>query len=210
MNNKHIVVLANGEFPSVPEALNYLNQAELIICCDGAAEKLWKAGYQSHLIIGDCDSLSSENIEKYQSEIIIDKDQNYNDLQKALRYCIKQKFKKVFVLGATGLRDDHTLANISIIMMYAVYLDLVMISNYGIFTPISKTTKFPSFPGQQVSVFSFEKERIITFHNLLYPVKKHIFHHLWEGSLNQSLSDHFTVECDGTGVVVFSAFRQES
>jgi thiamine pyrophosphokinase len=82
-----------------------------------------------------------------------------------------------------------------------------MVTNYGIFTPIRQTATFESYPGQQISVFSFTPDTEITYHGLKYPVQKEKFKELWEGSLNEATSDRFSIELESEGVVlVYAAF----
>ena len=200
-HHSKIVILADGEKPSHEIPVSILKKAEKIICCDGAISFLEGKNIIPHIIVGDCDSITSEQKEKYKSIIYKDDNLAYNDLQKALKYCIENKWKDVVILGATGWREDHFLANIGILMHYADRLSLTMVTNYGIFTPIHCTTSFESYAGQQVSFFSFTPEAEITFHGLKYSVEKQKFKELWEGSLNEAVAQSFTVEL-GKGAVV--------
>ena len=204
---KNIVILANGEKPNHKIPLNILRNAEKIICCDGAITFLEQKNIVPHIIIGDCDSISTEQKNKYKSIIQIDQSAVYNDLQKAIKYCIANKYEKIILLGASGLREDHFLANIGIIMHYGKILPLRMITNYGIFTPIFETTSFESFQGQQVSVFSFSPNAEISYQGLKYPVQKQKFKELWEGSLNEAVDNHFTIQIEkNAAILVFTAF----
>ena len=202
-----IVILANGEATSHTIPMAILKNAEKLICCDGAVSFLEQQNITPHSIVGDCDSITSAQKEKYKSIIHKDDNPEYNDLQKAIRYCIENEWKHVVILGATGWRDDHFLANIGILMHYANKLSLSMVTNYGIFTPINCTTAFESYPGQQISVFSFSPEAKITFHGLKYPVCKQSFRELWEGSLNEAIVEEFIVELEGNAaILVYKAF----
>jgi thiamine pyrophosphokinase len=202
------VILANGEKPTHVIPLNILKNAEKIICCDGAISFLEQQNTTPHIIIGDCDSISCEEKEKYKSIILKDENDDYNDLQKAIKYCIANKWNEVTILGASGLRDDHFLANIGIIMHYMNNYSFSMVTNYGIFIPIKETTTFESFAGQQISVFSFTPETEITYHGLKYPVHKQKFKELWEGSLNEAVGEQFTVEFEKQGkILVYGAFK---
>ena len=201
------IILSNGEKPTHSIPLTILKNAEKIICCDGAISFLEQQNTTPHIIIGDCDSISSEQKEKHKSIIIKDDNVDYNDLQKAIKYCVANEYKEVVVLGASGLRDDHFLANIGIIMHYAHQLLLTMVTNYGIFIPINQTTTFKSYAGQQISVFSFSPEAEITYHGLKYPVKKQKFKELWEGSLNEAVGESFTIEIEkNVALLVYKAF----
>jgi thiamine pyrophosphokinase len=202
-----IIILANGEKPTHDIPINILKNAERIICCDGAISFLEQQNITPHIIIGDCDSISCEQKEKYNSIIHKDENDDCNDLQKAIKYCIANKWEQITILGASGLRDDHFLANIGIIMHYMNNYSFSMVTNFGVFTPIKETTTFQSFAGQQVSVFSFTPETEITYHGLKYPVHKQKFKELWEGSLNEAVGEQFTDEIKGNGkVLVYGAF----
>jgi len=202
-----IVILANGEKPTHTVPLFVLKNAEKIICCDGAITFLEQQNTTPHIIVGDCDSITIEQKRKYKNIILKDENEAYNDLQKALKYCIENQWNEVFILGASGLRDDHFLANIGILMHYAKELTLSMITNYGVFAPIFQTSDFPSYRGQQISVFSFSPEAKITYHGLKYPVRQQKFKELWEGSLNEAIGDSFKIELEeNSAVLVYAAF----
>jgi thiamine pyrophosphokinase len=202
------VLLAKGEIPQGKIPLAMLGNASQIVCCDGAVENLIKLGFEPTAIVGDCDSISGELLQRFKNRIHPDKDIEYNDLNKALRYYNSLGVSKIALLGGFGLREDHALANVGIMMMFAKdkAMDLVMVTNYGVFTPIFNSTSFNSYPGQQISVFSFSEDTELTFSGLKYPVVRRKFKHLWEGSLNEALSDNFSVQFEKGTVLVYRAF----
>lgn len=200
------VIVGNGETPQGEIPMLFLQHARFIVCCDGALEKLLKIGIKPDVVIGDCDSVSKERQQQFKDIIIKDQNEEYNDLQKALKYCQRQQLGPVAILGASGLRDDHQLANLSILNMYAVQMDLIMVSNYGLFSFISEDTTFASIPRQEVSVFSFDGQAVFSFEGLQYPVHNRRFTQLWEGSLNKALDERFTVKISGGKGLVFREF----
>lgn len=202
------IIVGNGEVPQGEIPMLFLQHARFIVCCDGALEKLLKTGMKPDVVIGDCDSISEDRRQQFKDIIIEDKDQECNDLQKALKYCLRQQFGPIAILGASGLRDDHQLANLSILNMYAERMDLIMVSNYGLFSFISEDTTFASTPGQEVSVFSFDGQALFSFSGLQYPVHNRRFAQLWEGSLNKALGNSFTITLNNGRGVVFREFCQ--
>ena len=202
------VIVGNGETPQGEIPLLFLQRAQFIVCCDGALDKLLHIGIKPNIVIGDCDSISEEKRQQFQDIIIEDQDEEYNDLQKALKYCMKQQLGPVAVLGASGLRDDHQLANLSILNMYSAKMDLIMVSNYGLFSFISEDTTFASLPGQEVSVFNLDGQAIFSFEGLQYPVHNRRFTQLWEGSLNKALGERFTVKISGGRGLVYREYRK--
>lgn len=202
------IIVANGEKPSSPLCIELIHSAETIICCDGAIRHLEELGVRPTVIVGDGDSLTAEQRNRYAGIIDTDASTDYNDLTKAFRYCEAHALDDLTILGATGLREDHTLANLGLLLRYAGRFRVRMVSNYGIFTPISATTTFTSRAGEQVSIFSFTPSTRLTFHGLRYPVAQRTFAELWEGASNESLGDSFTIELHDKGqVLVYQAFK---
>lgn len=188
------VVVANGTFPQTALPLRLLREASVIIACDGAVQALHDAGITPTAIVGDLDSIQPRFRELYAGRIHIVEDQEINDLTKSVRFACQSGEKEVLILGATGLREDHTLGNISLLADYASLFDRVeMLSDYGIFTPIRQTTTLDSRPGQQVSLFSLSPCSRITTSGLRWPINDRQLTAWWQGTLNEATGDNFTV-----------------
>lgn len=200
------IILSNGTFPVHKVPLDILKQAETVICCDGAANELIQNGFTPSVIIGDMDSISTENKEKYKNIIIEVASQDTNDQTKAVEWAIDNGYDEICILGATGKREDHTIGNIALLCTYMKKIKVCMISNYGIFTPIYKPTVFNSFTGQQVSIFSLIPDTIINSENLRYPLNHSQFKSWWMGTLNESLSQNFSLNFENGELIVFQSF----
>lgn len=199
------VIVANGTFPQSRLAQHLLQNAEQIIGCDGAIRKFEKAHITPHVLVGDCDSMDAENMIRWKDILHIDRSEEYNDLQKALKFLMAQNpdpCRPIILLGCDGLRDDHFIANLSIMACYSTQLPLVMVTQSGIFNVIHQTTTLTSVPGQQISVFCKDEQLKLTFHGLKYPVTQRAFQYLWEGSLNEALSEKFTIALKRKGTVL--------
>jgi thiamine pyrophosphokinase len=207
-STKNAIILANGKFPKHPSLHEKLHRAEVIICCDGAVQKLLDFGKNPTVIIGDMDSISEENKTKFANILIHDRDDNTNDLTKAVKFCINKGFDTIEILGATGLREDHTIGNISLLANYMDVLTSVkMLTDHGVFTPISQTTTFESFPNQPVSIFSLTPQTPINTDGLAYPLKNRTFHSWWEGTLNRSTGEQFTIKINAGKIIVFQGIK---
>jgi thiamine pyrophosphokinase len=205
---KNAIIIANGEFPKQAYLHEKIRSATMIICCDGAVQKMLDFGKNPNFIVGDLDSISEENKIKFSDILIRDEDQNTNDLTKAVKFCVNKGIEVLEILGATGNREDHALGNISLLANYMDELKSVkMFTDYGVFTPISETTAFESFENQAVSIFSITPETLITSANLAYPIKNQKFHSWWEGTLNRSLGEQFTIAMDLGKIIIFQENR---
>ena len=125
--NSTTVIVADGNFPEHHIPLGYIRNASRIICCDGSAENLIKAGYIPDAIVGDMDSISKESADRFSDRIFRDGNQDTNDLTKAVKWCNERGYNDIVIVGATGKREDHTIGNISLLTEYSEYCR----HNYG-------------------------------------------------------------------------------
>ena len=73
-------------------------------------------------------------------------------------------------------------------------IDPVMVTDYGYFVAASGTMHFESFPGQQVSIFNATCKELSS-NGLKWDI--YPFSELWQGTLNEALSNEFTIQADG-------------
>lgn len=198
------VILANGEFPSHSIPLSILNHCDYLVCCDGATNNLYKTSKSPDAIVGDCDSLSEDNRIRYSSIIHRISEQETNDLTKAVNFCRERDLKTITILGATGKREDHTIANISLLCEYMNDCEVQIITDYGIFIAIDRPAVFESKIGQQVSIFSIDRCSITT-NGLKYPIKDQIFSNWWQATLNESTEVEFSIDTNGR-TIIYRAF----
>ena len=204
----HIVILAAGDFPRAEAPLSALREADLRICCDSAAETLVAHGMEPDLIVGDLDSLSPAFRERYAGILTHISEQDDNDLTKAFHMALTLQPSRITILGATGKREDHTMGNVSLLLDYAreAACPVEMLTDYGRFTAIFNTATLQARPGQQVSIFAFDNTLKITSAGLKYPTDAVVFNSLWKATLNEALSDAFTLTLSHpSGVLLFFA-----
>ncbi|MBN2667702.1 MAG: thiamine diphosphokinase [Bacteroidales bacterium] len=202
--SKKTIILANGLFPSSEENIKLIREAETLVCCDGAANHLIDLEIEPTVIIGDLDSLKDEYKIRWSDRLIGVSEQQSNDLTKAVNWCINNNYNQVIIMGATGLREDHTIGNIALLGEYSRKLDVVMYSDYGHFIPINRSTVFEAKEGQQISVFSFNPEIKISSKGLKYPLDQLSLRGWWMGTLNESIGEQFElIFKTGASVIVY-------
>lgn len=189
-----IVILANGAFPLSDRCRRIIDDAAKIICCDEAADHLVDYGKEPDVIIGDMDSLSEESKERYQPIIITIEEQDTNDLTKAVNYCVEKGFKAITILGATGLREDHTLGNISLLLEYNRTINARIITDYGEFSTLNSGEEVRTHPGEKISFFSVDNRVRVTSRGLRFPLNGLALHNWWRASLNEATEETFMLE----------------
>lgn len=126
-----ILIVTGGKI-EVDFALDFLREKNFdeIIAVDGALAffeqvggKLGKCGKPTH-IVGDFDTISTEILEKYKADPQIcchsfNPEKDYTDTDIAVRLALKliKGGGRITMLGATGTRADHMLANLQLLML---------------------------------------------------------------------------------------------
>ena len=208
MNNTHnypfdAVVLAAGDYPIAAEPLAILHGAEYVACCDGAADNYISLGNVPDAIVGDGDSISPENREKFSDRLHIINAQESNDQTKAVRFLVSQGKRRIAIVGATGRREDHTIGNISLLIEYArAGVDVRSFTDYGVFVPCNGTTTHKCRKGQQVSIFCITAKSL-SAEGLLYPI--YDFTNWWQGTLNECTEESVTIHAEGEYLLFFNS-----
>ncbi|WIV10810.1 thiamine diphosphokinase [Proteiniborus sp. MB09-C3] len=112
------LIISNGDLSDISLA-KYFDDADIVICADGGARHLFNEDLVPDTIIGDLDSLDEEalnsfqklgvNFEKYPTH------KDKSDTELAIEFAIDKGATDITLLGATGSRMDHSLANILIL-----------------------------------------------------------------------------------------------
>ena len=185
------VIVAGGEFPTAPQPMEVLQSAQFVVCCDGAADSYIATGRVPDSIVGDGDSISAVNREKYAHLLHIVTEQESNDQTKAVRHLMERGMRRIAIVGATGRREDHTIGNISLLIEYARNgCEVCSFTDHGVFIPCDGTTTHKCRKGQQVSIFSITANEMSSS-GLLYPIYN--FTNWWQGTLNECTGEEFTI-----------------
>jgi thiamine pyrophosphokinase len=175
MKNIKALIVANGETPS-KQVINYLlgKGYTTIIAADGGLLHCKKLGIVPHHIVGDFDSITEADLKKYRRTSTIKHiaRQTDTDLEKAIRYSVNLGFKDIAICGATGLRIDHTLGNISLLLRYGSKMQIRVFSKESIIIPVAGVYTFISYAGETISIFAFENRTKISTLGLKYPLDK--------------------------------------
>ena len=202
----YTVIVADGTFPQHEIPLGYLKNAKRIVCCDGSTENLLLYGMLPDAIVGDLDSLSDALASRFADRIHLDESQDTNDLTKAVTWCSEMGYKDIVIVGATGKREDHTLGNVSLLADYINEVNVIMVTDTGIFRPFLKSSEISSFPGQQVSIFSIDPGAEITSHGLRFPLTRTKITNWWFATLNEALGDSFFLEFNAGRLIIYLKF----
>ena len=182
------VLVANGEKPVSNYAKQLIKEINLKICVDSNLSIFKELDVEPDVIIGDMDTVEI-NTASSKSTIVAVEDQNKTDLEKSLDYCIAQNIKNIYIIGATGERDDHSLANIMIAQQYSETLNIEMISNFFQIFFVNGSKEILEKKHRNLSMISLIADNRITTSGLEYNLSDQKLNSFSHGISNQIISD---------------------
>ncbi|KZS48311.1 thiamine pyrophosphokinase [Paenibacillus glucanolyticus] len=119
MKHTRVLIFTGGELS--PRFLEEIQNGDFIIGADRGALYLIEHGIRPNLSVGDFDSIPPEQMERVRSmsEKVVDCDpidKNLTDTELAFDLALDKSPESILILGATGSRLDHTLANIHMLI----------------------------------------------------------------------------------------------
>lgn len=172
---KKCIIIANGKSPT-NKVVDYFYKKSFntIICADGGANSAKKLGIIPDYIIGDLDSIDKSVLKFFhnKSRIIQIKRQNDTDVEKCLKFAIKNKFSEVILLGVTGDRLDHTICNLGIIVKFFNKIKMLLVAENSFLIPINSETTIKSKIGETISLYAFNALTRITSSGLKYKLNE--------------------------------------
>lgn len=180
--------------------------ASLFIAADGGGNIAQNLGRLPDFVIGDMDSYTSAAQEPY--EIIHDSDQYSNDLEKALVLAYNKGATAVRVLGATGLRLDHTLKNLSVLKKFNdKFQHIAFHDSWGITLLLPQHFSKKLTVGTAISLFPLSGTVTgITTSGLKYPLDDGFLENgVRDGSSNTVMSSPVTIRHREGDLLLFIA-----
>lgn len=161
-----VLIVSGGTEPSKELLLEYKNKVSFIIGVDKGCNVLYKYNITPNLIVGDFDSGDLRVVEYFKNiGIEVRKYSTHKDYTDThLAYNIAKELgdvKKIYLLGATGTRFDHSLGNLGLFLNSLedeIYLEIVDDNNI-MFIVDKKTT------------IKNRKNKVLSFHGLSDEVK---------------------------------------
>ena len=182
---KNAVIVSGGNI-NTDFALDFLkkNKTEntCLIAADRGVEFFMGTDLEPDVAVGDFDSLSAEGA-KYMETLKhteirrLKPEKDDSDTQSAANYAIEQGTERIMILGATGNRIDHLMANFGLLMLgktKQVQIVLVDAYNYMSLIESGMILKKEEQFGKYVSFFPIEGEVTgLTLKGFKYPLNSY-------------------------------------
>ena len=116
MESARAVLFVNGELRNPARVKQMLRPSDYLVCVDGGLHHLKSMGLRPHLLIGDLDSTSADEVKELEQKGVriqrypVDKDET--DLELALQEMLKAGYRNLRLIAALGGRMDQALGNL--------------------------------------------------------------------------------------------------
>lgn len=111
---KKCVIIGGAPIEDYERARSFA-EGRFAIYCDCGLRHREKLGIEPDLIIGDFDS--HRKPETKTEVIVLPREKDDTDSVYALKEALKRGFEDFLLIGAVGARMDHTIANVSLLLM---------------------------------------------------------------------------------------------
>lgn len=124
MENKKSALLISGGHIDIEYTKKYISTRsyDIVIAVDGGLKSAMKLDVMPDYIVGDFDTIEEDILKKYMqvdgiSIIRLNPEKDLTDTQSAIEKAIELSTDYIEIIGGTGTRLDHTIANIHTLQM---------------------------------------------------------------------------------------------
>ena len=171
------VVIGAAEIKNYRRTKEYLAKDDFFIFCDGGLVHAESLGVKPSLIIGDFDSYTREKAAADNTDnvemMVLPCEKDDTDTVFAVKEGIKRGFSEFLLLGAIGQRLDHSLANVSIlVMLNGAGKSGLILDDYSEIRLVGRETAYIDDKFSYFSLLNITgKAEGITIRNAKYPLE---------------------------------------
>ncbi len=168
------IIIASGSIVKREIFDEIYTKNDYIICADGGLNYLDSLNIKPNLIVGDFDSVDISLLEKYKNVTIkrYPAEKNFTDTEIAIEEAIASGYDEITIIGATGTRLDHTMANILLIERYIkIGISIRIVDNNNYISILNKDTIINKKEGYFLSIVPItDSIDGITLKGMKYPL----------------------------------------
>lgn len=112
---RRCVVIGGADITRYDRIRPYLREDDFYICCDSGLKHRAGLGIVPDLVVGDFDSYEDPRLETETITLPCEKDDT--DTAFAVKEALSRGFEEFLLVGVIGGRLDHTLGNVSLLLM---------------------------------------------------------------------------------------------
>ena len=155
------------------------------------------------------DSILPATVKKFnKAEIIKDTDEKTTDSMKAIEHELSQGMDEIVLLGATGQRIDHSLANLSLLKRYDQLTRLTLLDDFSETMFVNKELTFEAEIGRKISLMVLGGSSWVTTKGLKWELDGELQSFGPFGVSNQIVESSVSIKVFGDGLFLFKLFEK--
>ena len=124
------VIFGGAAIADYDHLRTYLREDDFNIFCDSGLRHMEATGLRADLVIGDFDSHPNPHLDT--QTIVLPTAKDDTDTVYAVKEALRRGFEQFLLTGITGRRMDHTLANLSILLMLdSLHKEALAVDDYS-------------------------------------------------------------------------------
>ncbi|MEA2059817.1 MAG: thiamine diphosphokinase [Thermodesulfobacteriota bacterium] len=171
------IIIGSGSIENDDLLTQVLARADRIVCADGGTGYLAEKEIIPDMVIGDFDSIKDNALAFIQKNRIpvlkypVKKDAS--DTELAVLWAMENRASEIIMMGTTGTRLDHTLANLFLMKKIALRgIRCRTIDDHNEIFPVLDTLTLKGKPGELLSIIpAGEKVEGVTLTGVEYPLE---------------------------------------
>jgi thiamine pyrophosphokinase len=203
------VLVANGPIRWTRELASLAATAKPLLAADGGANALGRIGLRPAAVIGDLDSITP-GIRAFVGEdrLLERPDQDRTDLDKALEHAFSDLgLDRLTVLGATGGRLDHAVANLGLLAARAMADRLVFLAADHRVVAVTGEVVLEAVVGETWSFFAFDPAARVRLGGVRWPLIDRPVTLVGMPSIsNEAVADRVVIRAEGGAVMAVRWF----
>ena len=167
------VIVAGGKIEDYEKIKSYILPDDYIIAADSGYDHLNRMGVKPDIVIGDLDSLKSNDIK--ENLIKLDTIKDDTDTEAAVNLAIEKGADEILILAGLGTRFDHSLANVFLLKnLYSKNINAKIIDENNEIYYFFGNIKLSGNIGDIISIIPVSDILGITTNGLLYSLSDDI------------------------------------
>ena len=170
------LIVSGGYPPSEKMLKSYMEQADVLIGVDGAADFFEDIGITADILLGDFDTADVKNVDAQKNSgakiVRLEPKKNETDTEAAVKLAINGGADDIVLLGAVGSRMDHTMSNIALLKLAFDSGVSIKIHNKNNEIFVCKNSfEIENRKGETVSILPLVGDIHVTARGLVYPLE---------------------------------------
>ena len=206
------LIISSGTINDYSLLESLIDENDYIVCADGGLDHLIKIDQIPNLILGDLDSISPLGI-KYIEDNSIEVEKfpsikDNTDSELAIIYLVEKDIKEITLIGGSGTRLDHTIANIFLMKRFNKEgIEFKIVDDNNIVNYVDDSIKIKKRKGVFISIIPLNFDGIsVSLTGFKYPLNhKYIEFSSTLGVSNEVLEDFGIIKIHKGEALVFES-----